>query len=79
VSDARQLDGPEVAGTVVDDQGKPKPVGGRPWTYVDRVSQPTLTVYSPEGINTGAASSCFPAGATTSWPSTSRERKPARG
>ena len=24
-------------------------VGGRPWNYVENVSQPTMTVYSPTG------------------------------
>jgi acetyl esterase/lipase len=37
-------------------------VGGRPWTYVNNVSQPTLTVYSPQGRNTGAAIVVFPGG-----------------
>ncbi|HET7612893.1 MAG TPA: alpha/beta hydrolase [Gemmatimonadaceae bacterium] len=54
--------GHEVAGTVVDSTGKPKPVGGRPWIYVDSVSQPTMTVYSPKGGNTGAAVVVFPGG-----------------
>jgi acetyl esterase/lipase len=54
--------GPEVAGTVLDSTDKPKLVGGRPWTYVDSVSQPTMTVYSPMGKNTGAAVVVFPGG-----------------
>jgi acetyl esterase/lipase len=37
------------------DRAKKHLVGGKPWTYVDKVSQPTLTVYSPNGRNTGAA------------------------
>lgn len=37
-------------------------VAGRPWTYVSNVSQPTFTVYSPTGINTGAAVVVFPGG-----------------
>ncbi len=37
-------------------------VGGKPWTYVDKVSLPTLTVYSPRGRNTGAAVVVFPGG-----------------
>ncbi len=37
-------------------------VAGRPWTYVRNVSQPTLTVYSPTGDNTGAAVVVFPGG-----------------
>ncbi len=37
-------------------------VAGRPWTYVQNVSRPTLTVYSPTGTNTGAAVIVFPGG-----------------
>jgi acetyl esterase/lipase len=58
---ARAVDGPEVAGTVLD-SGKARLVGGRPWTYVDKVSTPTMTVYSPRGTNTGAAVVVFPGG-----------------
>lgn len=39
-----------------------KPVAGRPWTYISNVSQPTITVYSPQGKNTGAAVVVFPGG-----------------
>jgi acetyl esterase/lipase len=59
---ARPVDGPEVAGTVVDAAGNQKLVGGKPWVYVDRVSQPTMTVYAPQGRNTGAAVVVFPGG-----------------
>jgi acetyl esterase/lipase len=38
------------------------PVAGRPWLAVENVSQPTLTVYSPKGKNTGAAVVVFPGG-----------------
>jgi len=62
VPDARTVDGPEVSGTVVDTAGHPKLVAGRPWVYVDRVSQPTITVYPPRGRNTGAAVVVFPGG-----------------
>ncbi len=37
-------------------------VGGQPWIYVQRVSRPTMTVYSPTGKNTGAAVVVFPGG-----------------
>ena len=37
-------------------------VAGRPWLVVERVSQPTITVYSPTGKNTGAAVVVFPGG-----------------
>jgi acetyl esterase/lipase len=59
---AQTAKGPEVSGTVVDASGKPKLVGGKPWIYVDRVSQPTMTVYPPVGRNTGAAVVVFPGG-----------------
>ncbi len=59
---ARPLDRPEVAGTVVDSAGRPRPVAGQPWVYVDRVSRPTLTVYPPRGNNTGTAVVVFPGG-----------------
>ena len=62
VPDARSTEGPEVSGTVVDAKGSKRLVGGRPWVYVDRVSQPTMTVYSPVGSNTGAAVIVFPGG-----------------
>lgn len=52
----------EVFGAVVDKAGKPALVAGKPWIYVDRVSQPTLTVYSPQDRNTGAAVMVFPGG-----------------
>ena len=53
-----------MAGWVEDpaDRTKKHLVGGQPWTYVDKVSQPTLTVYSPKGRNTGAAVVVFPGG-----------------
>ncbi|HEY6194076.1 MAG TPA: alpha/beta hydrolase [Candidatus Eisenbacteria bacterium] len=37
-------------------------VAGRPWLYVQEVAQPTMTVYSPRGTNTGAAVIVFPGG-----------------
>jgi len=62
VPDAQPIEGPEVSGTVVEANGSKSLVGGRPWIYVDRVSQPTMTVYSPVGSNTGAAVVVFPGG-----------------
>jgi acetyl esterase/lipase len=59
---ARPIAGPEIAVTVVDSAGRPKLVGGKPWVYVDRVAQPTMTVYSPAGASTGAAVVVFPGG-----------------
>jgi len=57
--DAQPVEGPEVSGTVK------KLVADRPWVYVGNVSQPTMTVYSPKGTNTGAAVVVFPGGGYT--------------
>jgi len=54
--------GPEASATAVDAAGNKKLVGGRPWVYVSNVSRPTMTVYSPQGKNTGAAVVVFPGG-----------------
>jgi acetyl esterase/lipase len=62
VPDAQPVKGPEVSATVLNATGSPKLVGGKPWVYVDRVSRPTMTVYSPVGSNTGAAVVVFPGG-----------------
>jgi acetyl esterase/lipase len=40
-------------------------VGGKPWLDVQEVAQPTMTVYSPQGTNTGAAVVVFPGGGYT--------------
>jgi acetyl esterase/lipase len=60
--DARRPEGSEQAGTVVDNDGHERLVGGKPWVYVANVSQPTITVYPPSGSNTGAAVVVFPGG-----------------
>lgn len=52
VPDAQPVSGPESA-----TQG-----AGKPYLSVTNVSQPTMTVYSPEGKNTGAAVVVFPGG-----------------
>jgi acetyl esterase/lipase len=39
-----------------------KLVAGKPWLYISNVSQPTMTVYSPTGKDTGAAIVVFPGG-----------------
>jgi acetyl esterase/lipase len=58
VPDARPVTEPETATTV----GERSYVAGKPWVSVSPVSQPTITVYSPEGKNTGPAIIVFPGG-----------------
>jgi acetyl esterase/lipase len=58
VPDAQPADGPEVVKTT----GEKELIAGRPWVYVNGVSVPTMTVYSPKGKNTGAAVVVFPGG-----------------
>ena len=57
VPDAQPVTGPETS-----TREKDHLVAGKPWTYVERVSLPTMTVYSPTGKNTGAAVVVFPGG-----------------
>jgi acetyl esterase/lipase len=56
--DAQSVTEPEVATTT----GKDELVAGKPWVSVSSVSQPTMTIYSPTGKNTGAAVVVFPGG-----------------
>src|SRR6202040_2307540 len=56
--DAQPAAGPEVAKTT----GQEFLVAGRPAVGVSNVSRPTMTVYSPERKNTGAAVVVFPGG-----------------
>jgi len=56
--DAQQISRPEVATNTKNEHL----VAGKPWTYVENVSRPTITVYSPQGKNTGAAVVVFPGG-----------------
>jgi acetyl esterase/lipase len=56
--DAQAVAGPEAAET----SGKDFLVAGRPAVGVSNVTRPTMTVYSPEGKNTGAAVVVFPGG-----------------
>lgn len=58
VPDARPMTGPEK----LQSTGAGSLVAGRPWLSVERVSKPTMTVYSPKGKNTGAAVIVFPGG-----------------
>ena len=57
VPDARPTAGPEETVPVTD-----RPVAGKPWVFVHRVTRPTMTVYAPTGKNTGAAVVVFPGG-----------------
>ena len=52
----------EDAVTVTSGPGEMKLVAGKPWIAVRNVSRPTMTVYSPEGNNTGTAVVVFPGG-----------------
>src|ERR1700733_6952291 len=57
VPDAQPVAGPEVSKTT----GKEELVAGKPYVYVERVSRPTMTVYSSRANNnTGAAVVVFP-------------------
>jgi len=58
VPDARPVKGPETATTT----GAKELIAGRPYVYIENVSRPTMTVYSPNGMNTGAAVVVFPGG-----------------
>jgi acetyl esterase/lipase len=57
IPNARPFTGPETLKTEDKDL-----VGGNPWIYINNVSKPTMTVYSPTGKNTGAAVVVFPGG-----------------
>lgn len=56
--DAQPVAGPEK----VEQSGKDFLIAGRPVVGVSSVTRPTMTVYSPEGKNTGAAVVVFPGG-----------------
>jgi len=57
IPNARHLTGPETIKTDAHDL-----VAGKPWLYINNVSQPTMTVYSPKEKNTGVAVVVFPGG-----------------
>jgi acetyl esterase/lipase len=57
VPDARPVAGPETATNITHTL-----IAGRPFVLIDNVSQPTMTVYSPKGSNTGVAVVVFPGG-----------------
>lgn len=58
IPDARPPEGPEDA----EITGANELVAGKPYVWVERVSNPTMTVYSPHGRNTGAAVIVLPGG-----------------
>lgn len=58
IPDSHALKEPEFALS----SGTDSLVAGKPATEVDNVTQPTMTVYSPKGQNTGAAIVVFPGG-----------------
>jgi len=58
VPDVEPMTGPEK----MQSTGTRSLVAGKPWLAVERVSQPTMTVYSPKGKNTGVAIVVFPGG-----------------
>src|SRR6266571_8676290 len=57
--DAQPVAGPEVT---TASSGKEGLIAGRPVVGAFNVTRPTMTVYSPEGKNTGAAVVVFPGG-----------------
>jgi acetyl esterase/lipase len=59
VPDAKPMPGPEYMNS---SSKKDELVAGKPYLYIGNVSQPTMTVYSPKGNNTGAAVVVFPGG-----------------
>jgi acetyl esterase/lipase len=55
--------GPDVTSTIEPGTGYGrKLVGGRPWTYIAGVTEPTITVYSPQRRTSDAAVVVFPGG-----------------
>lgn len=55
--DTQPVPGPETEG-----QEGQSVVAGKPWMWVTNVTHPTMTVYAPEGKNTGAAVVVLPGG-----------------
>lgn len=61
--DGRAALGPEAVHNAVDrETGQKKLVGGAPYSYVENVTRPTITIYPPEAHNTGAAVIVYPGG-----------------
>ena len=59
VPDAARVVGPEVFSDGTNNDFR---IAGKPVAGIGKVSQPTMTVYSPQGTNTGAAVVVFPGG-----------------
>lgn len=57
IPDAQPVAGPEEVKVTPNER-----IAGKPITLVSHVTQPTMTVYSPKGKNTGAAVVVFPGG-----------------
>ena len=76
VPDARPVAGQEKVETAADPKDL---VAGKPMACVSNVSQPTMTVYSPKGKNTGAAVVVFPGGGYRVSPSILKARRSATG
>lgn len=74
VPDARPVTGPETLKPDAKDL-----VAGRPWIYINNVSRPTMTVYSPKTRNTGAAVVVLPGGGYQILPSISKARRSVTG
>lgn len=61
--DVQPVPGPEaVLSRSPDPASREWVVAGKPFVFVVNVSQPTMTVYSPKGTNTGVAVVVFPGG-----------------
>lgn len=55
--DAKPMPGPEYVDTEMKEL-----VAGKPWIYAGNITRPTLTVYAPQGKDTGAAVLVIPGG-----------------
>lgn len=75
MSDAQSVTGEENSTT----REKDHLVAGKPLTYVERISRPTMTVYSPTVKNTGAALAVFPGSGFKFWLSTSKAQRCGTG
>ncbi|MDE2510958.1 MAG: hypothetical protein KGL74_07535, partial [Elusimicrobia bacterium] len=69
--DAQPAPGPKVSTTT----GSAELVGGKPYVWVENVTQPTMTVFPAKGKNTGALATGAPANGWFGRPTCSRTRK----